>query len=91
MIKLVVYSMPPTVLYKNRKIIRDESNWNEQKKMPLVKLMMSSPNGWVLFILGPFDATHNDATILQDCFSRYLDEMNIIHEGDIVLVDKGFS
>jgi len=34
--------------------------------------------------------THNDATVLQDCFSRYLDEMNTIHEGDIVLVDRGF-
>jgi len=40
------------------------------------------------FVLGLFDATHNDATILQDCFNRYSDEMNIIHEGDIVLVDS---
>jgi len=40
------------------------------------------------FILGPFDATHNDATILQDCFSRYSDKMNTIHEGDIVLIDR---
>jgi len=23
-----------------------------------------SPNDWVLFVLGPLDATHNDATIL---------------------------
>jgi len=53
--------------------------------MPLVKPMVSClSDGWVLFVLGPFDATHNDATILQDCFSRYSDEMNIIHEGDIV-------
>jgi len=48
-----------------------------------------SSDDWVLFVLGPFDATHNDATILQDCFSRYSDEMNI-HEGDIVLVDRSF-
>jgi len=54
--------------------------------MPLVKPMGCSPDGWVSF-LGPFDATHNDAIILQDCFSRYSDEMNTIH--DIVL-DKGF-
>jgi len=39
--------------------------------------------------LDHFDATHNDATILQNCFSRYSDEMNTIHEGDIVL-DRGF-
>jgi len=59
--------------------------------MSLVKPMVDcSPEGWVLFVLGSFDATYNDATILQDCFNRYLDEMNIIHEGDIVLADRGF-
>jgi len=42
------------------------------------------------FVLGSFDATHNDATILQDCFSRYSDEMNTIHKGEIVLVDRSF-
>jgi len=41
-----------------------------------------------LFLDHLIDATHNDATILQDCFSRYSDEMNTIHEG-IVLVDRG--
>jgi len=59
--------------------------------MPLVKPMVGClPNGWILFVFGPFNVIHNDATILQDCFSRYSDEMNTIHEGDIVLVDKGF-
>jgi len=53
-------------------------------------MMGYSPDGWILFVLGSFDATHNDGTILQDCFSRYSDEMNTIHEGDIVLVDSGF-
>jgi len=54
--------------------------------MPLVKSMMSClPDGWVLFVLGLFDAT-----ILQDCFNRYSDEMNTIHEGDIVLLDRSF-
>jgi len=49
-----------------------------------VKLMMGySLDSWVLFVLGPFDATHNDATLLQDYFSRYSNEMNTIHEGDI--------
>jgi len=42
--------------------------------MPLVKPMVGCSPG-VLFVLGSFDATHNDATILQDCFSRYSDEM----------------
>jgi len=45
--------------------------------MSFIKPMVScSPDGWILFVLGLFDATHNDATILQDYFSRYSDKMN---------------
>ncbi|XP_011859828.1 PREDICTED: uncharacterized protein LOC105557254 [Vollenhovia emeryi] len=40
--------------------------------------------------LDNFDTTHNDATILQDCFQRYTNEMSTIHEGDTILVDRGF-
>jgi len=59
------------------------------QKMPLVKAIVScSPNGWVLFVFGPFDTTYNDVTILQDYFSRYSDETNTIHESDIV--DRNF-
>lgn len=47
-----------------------------------------TPDGWILFVL--FDATQNDATILQDCFNRYEDQMSILQEGDVVLVDRGF-
>jgi len=83
--------MPPTVLHKNRKIVRDKSNCGLSRKKChssnlwwVVRLTV----GYFLF-LNSFDATHNDATILQDCFSRYSDEMNTIYEGDI-LVDRGF-
>jgi len=72
--------MPPTILHKNQKIAGQKQLWSEQKKMPFVKSMVGcSSDGWVFFVLGSFDATHNDATILQDCFSRYSDEINIIH------------
>jgi len=47
--------------------------------MPFVKLMIGcTPGGWILFVLGPFDANHNNAIILEDCFNRYEDKMNII-------------
>jgi len=37
--------------------------WSEQKKMSLVKPMVGcSPDDWVLLVLGPFNATHNDPT-----------------------------
>ncbi|RLU15916.1 hypothetical protein DMN91_011673 [Ooceraea biroi] len=65
--------------------------WSEQKKMPLAKPMVGcSSDGVVLYVFGPFDATHNDATILQDCFQRYANDMSTIHEGDTILVDRGF-
>jgi len=74
---------------KSKNYAEQKQLWSEQKKMPLVKPMVGClPNGWILFVLGPFNVTHNDATML-DCF-RYSDEMNTIHEGDIVLVDRGF-
>lgn len=76
---------------KSKNYAGQKQLWSEQNIMPLVKPMVGcSPDGWVLFVLGPFDATHNDATILKDCFSRYSDEMSIIHENDIVLLDRGF-
>jgi len=51
--------MPPTVLRKNRKIMRNKSKWSEQKKIPLVKPLVDySTDSWVLLVLGLFDATH---------------------------------
>lgn len=59
--------------------------------MPLVKPMVGcAPDEYVLFVLGPFDASHNDATILQDCFSRYAEKLHTIKEGDHILVDRSF-
>ncbi|EZA59403.1 hypothetical protein X777_00485 [Ooceraea biroi] len=50
--------------------------------MPLVKPMVGcSSDGFFLYVFGPFDATHNDATILQDCSQRYANDMSTIHEG----------
>jgi len=74
---------------KSKNYAEQKQLWSEQKKSHSLNLWVVCL-GWVLFILEPFDATHNDATILQDCFSRYSDEINIIHEGDIVLVDRNF-
>jgi len=55
--------MPLTVLYKNGNIMLSKGQkqlYSNQNKMPLIKPMVGrSPDGWILFILGPFDATHN--------------------------------
>lgn len=49
-----------------------------------------SSNGFVLYVFGPFDIMHNDATILQDCFQRYANDISTIHGGDTILIDTGF-
>jgi len=49
-----------------------------------------SPDDWVhLFLDHLTQLTMTQLLILQDCFSRYSDEMNTTHEGDI-LIDRGF-
>ena len=59
--------------------------------MSLVKLMVTcAPDGYITFVLGPFDARHNDATILEDCFFRFAKILHTIVEGDHILVDRGF-
>lgn len=37
-----------------------------------------------------FDASHIDATILEDCFSRFSELKRTIENGDFILVDRGF-
>jgi len=52
MIKLAVYLMPPTVLRKNRKIMRDKSNCGVSRKNATRQIYEAcSPDGWVLFVL----------------------------------------
>jgi len=41
--------------------------------------MVECTSYWILFVLGSFDANHNDATILEDCFNKYEDKMNIMN------------
>lgn len=59
--------------------------------MPLVKPMVGcTSDGYVLFVLGPFAAKHNDVTIIKECFKTNQHVMNTISEGDIILVDRNF-
>lgn len=53
--------------------------WSEQKNMPLVKPMVGcTPNGYITHVLGPYDANHSDAVILEDCFKSFETEMIIL-------------
>lgn len=70
---------------------RSEITMERTKKMPLIKPMVGcASDGYILFVLGPFDATHNDATILKDCFNRYEEILAILRENDVIFIDNGF-
>lgn len=76
---------------KSKNFAGQKQLWSEQKKMPLLKPMVGcAPDGYVLFVLGPYDATHNDAVILKDCLSRYQNTLAVLQKNDVVVVDNGF-
>ncbi|XP_058797712.1 uncharacterized protein LOC131667948 [Phymastichus coffea] len=87
----LVFDATYRLVQKSSNFAGQKQLWSEQKKMPLVKPMVAcAPDGYILFVLGPFDARHNDATILEDCFCRFADKLHTIAEGDHILVDRGF-
>lgn len=76
---------------KSKNFAGQKQLWSEQKKMPLTKPMVGcAPDGYVLFVLGPYDATHNDAIILKDCLDRFEDTLSGFRENDVIIVDNGF-
>lgn len=76
---------------KSKNFEGQKNLWSEQKKMPLTKPMVGcAPDGYVLFVLGPYDAKHNDAAILKDSFDRYEDILSVLEKDDVVIVDNGF-
>jgi len=66
----------------------EQKLWSEQKKCgvnrknTLIKLVVECIPviitfcTFCTFVFRPFDANHNDATILEDCFNKYEDKMN---------------
>lgn len=48
-------------------------------------------NGTFVDILGPYQANQNDSTIMRHIFDSKFDEiMNILRDGDVMLLDRGF-
>lgn len=87
----VIFDGTYRLCQKSKNFAGQKNLWSEQKKLPLIKPMVGcTPDGYVLFVLGPYDAKHNDATILQECFERYEDTLAIIEEGDFMFLDRGF-
>lgn len=76
---------------KSKNFAGQKQMWSEQKKMPLTKPMVGcAPDGYVFYVLGPYDATHNDAVILKDCLVRFDDTLSGLRPNDVIIVDNGF-
>ncbi|KYN03208.1 hypothetical protein ALC62_05954 [Cyphomyrmex costatus] len=85
----LIFDATYRLVKKSKNYFGQNQLWSEQKKMPLIKPMVGCTfDGWVQFVLGPFDATHNDATILKDCFQRYPSEMRL---GQLNTLDANLS
>lgn len=76
---------------KSKNFAGQKQMWSEQKKMPLTKPMVGcAPDGYVFYVFGPYDATHNDAVILRDCLVRYEEPLSVLKKNDVIVVDNGF-
>lgn len=68
-----------------------KESYNSHKKRNYLKIMMGVlTNGRILFALGPFKATDNDALITEKILSSETPSMKIFTTGDILIVDRGF-
>ena len=47
-------------------------------------------DGYVYFVFGPFNANHNDAQILRECFDKYENTLSVLQDKDVIIVDDGF-
>lgn len=66
-------------------------SYSGQKKVPLCKpFTVCTTDGYVVDMLGPFLANKNDADILRTIMTGSNDMQNLMKQGDIFIVDRGF-
>lgn len=69
-----------------------KDSYNSHKKRNYIKIMMGvQTNGRILFVLGPFKATDNDAKITECIFTNQsVSSISTLMPEDIMIVDRGF-
>lgn len=69
-----------------------KDTYNTHKMRNYLKIMMGVlTDGRILFVLGPFKATENDATITEKIFNNNsLPSTRSLRPEDIIIVDRGF-
>lgn len=78
-----------TIISSNYRFQKE--SYSMQKHRNLVKFMMCvSTNGLILGAYGPFPATQNDAAILTTIMQQNNTIFDLLHRGDVVVLDRGF-
>lgn len=77
-------------IHKSRNYEFQKRTYSDQKKRNFVKIMMCvTCDGEIIYALGPYPATQNDASILKSIFEE-TDAFDGLHRGDILMLDRGF-
>lgn len=76
---------------KSRNHRFQKQSFNSHKKRNYLKIMMGvSTDGTIMFALGPFKATENDAAIIMKCFDSNTPSTRAYRPLDVMIVDRGF-
>lgn len=76
---------------KSRNHQFQKNSFNSHKKRNYLKIMMGvSPDGTIVFALGPFKATENDASIISKVFAADTNATKSYRPQDVMIVDRGF-
>lgn len=75
---------------KSRNYGFQRNTYSDQKKRNFIKIMMCvTPNGTIVFALGPYAAKVNDAKILQS-IDETSNAFDMLQPNDILILDRGF-
>lgn len=68
-----------------------KQTYNAHKKRNFIRVMVcTTTDGTILFVLGPYKASTNDASIMNSLIANS-DAFNNLNRGDVILLDRGFS
>lgn len=67
-----------------------KQSYNGQKKRNFIRVMVcTTTDGTIVFVLGPYPASTNDASIMNSLVERS-DAFKQLNRGDVILLDRGF-
>lgn len=77
-------------IQKSKNFEMQKESYSDQKKRNFVRVMMCvTTNGHIVFAMGPFPASTNDAKVLESIVAES-NALNNLIAGDVILLDRGF-